>query len=133
MAKLKYNKIEISKDWDLDKLRNEGEKFNDFILETVDNMLKSGRDSYRKMIRRVKVQKEKEELFTLIIELKKSSGDLSINYVYTAPNGDELISLEGSYKNSKEAITDVNKVLDTLDDKFYKIKKKKINRLNKEE
>ena len=125
MAKPKYNKIEISKDWDLDKLRNEGEKFNDFIIDAVNSMLKSGRASYRKMIRRVKVQKEKEEMFTIDIELKKSSGDLSINYVYTAPNGDELISLEGSYKNSKEAITDLNKVLDTLDDKFYKIKKKK--------
>lgn len=125
MAKPKYNKIEISKDWDLDKLRNEGEKFNDFILDAVNSMLKSGRASYRKMIRRVKVQKEKEEMFTIDIELKKSSEDLSINYVYTAPNGDELISLEGSYKNSKEAITDLNKVLDTLDDKFYKIKKKK--------
>lgn len=51
MTKPKYNtKIAISKDWNLDKMRSEGEKFNEYIIEAASDMLNSGRASYRKMI-----------------------------------------------------------------------------------
>lgn len=64
-------------------------------------------------------------MITISIELKHSPSKLDIKYIYTAPNSEEIISLIGEYKTSKDIYTDMNNVLDILDDKFYRIKKKK--------